>query len=245
MLKQFVAILLLGLGALPTLAQPILSGAVQFSANSSGAATGGQIWNTLGSDGLFNLYFTQPNTGIGGSLLNSGNGASTALNLTLAPGAYEFFYFGQPGSDTGFAALNLFFDGNTSTPRISVFAATDTAAPSPPYPSFSANSSTNTLTLAGSIVAGAGTLSYSSGGFTVTLTDYGWSTPGVFGLDRVQAFSNAPGGGNDFVGMVRLSVTSVPEPGSLVLGALAVSGFLAWRRGQIKRGLDSSEPESL
>lgn len=213
----------------------VMTGALQFSTNNSGALSGGQVWNSLGGDGTFNLYVTQANSGINGAFLNSGNTNPAArINVDLStPGTYMFHTFGQPGTIQSFFGLNLFFDSDDVNPGISVFAAVDTPL-SPPYPSFSANSS-STLNLQNNAPsAGAGTLVWSDGTVNVTLTDYRWSQPDVENLDRIQGLNNVPGAGNDFVGHFTLEVTSVvPEPSSLTLlglSALSMGGYALLRR---------------
>ena len=62
--------------------------------------------------------------------------------------------FGYPYMSYG---LNLFFDGNNSTQGISVFGATKS-------PNFLPNSSSSTLTLQVTFVAGSGRASYSADG---------------------------------------------------------------------------------
>ena len=184
---------------------PALSGLVNFGATASGAYAGVDIWNTLGGDSNFNLYVAANSQT--GAFLNSGDSSAASINTPLLPGNYTFALFGEPGPELSNFGLNLFFNGNNSAPGISVFAAQD-VEPSPPFPAFTANSSTSALTLAGTPVAGAGTLVYTDGTTTVTLTDYSWSRPAVFSLNRVQGFNNTSGGGNDFVGALSLNVTA-------------------------------------
>lgn len=182
----------------------VLTGVVAFSTDASGAA-GGQIWNTLGGDGRWNLYVTRDN--LNAPFLNSGNGLGARINVPLPVGTHTFFLFAQPDSDPGRFGLNIFFNGDDTTPGISVFAPTD-LPPSPPFPAFLANSNSATLQLNSSRTHGAGTLTFVDGTFTVTLTNYRWSRPEVETTNRVQAFNNVPGSGNDFVGQFTLTVVA-------------------------------------
>ncbi len=216
----------------PASADIALTGLIEFSMDATGASSGGSIWNSRGGDAFFNLYVTGADSGIGGGFVNSGNAAGAGINLTLSPGTSQFFIFGEPGADIGHFALNLFFNGNNSAPGISAFAATNTSA-TPPSPSFAADGSLSTLALDGSSAAGAGTLDYTSGGTTVTLTAYQWSAPGIENLDRVSAFNDVPSGANDFVGSFTLQVSTVPEPASVAMlagGAVVLLGFGRRRR---------------
>jgi hypothetical protein len=189
---------------LPLSAYPqTLTGAIQFSTNSTGAFSGGQIWNTLGGDSSSDLWLAlNPNAT---SPVNGPSDAQAGINITLEPlnqSVYTFYIFGQPGAASSYNGLNLFFDGNNSTPGISVFGALNNAK-------FQTNSSTTTLTLAGGSVAGSGTSYYSpANGVLVMLTGYEWHTPETRLGDVCQAMLFAPGNGADFFGSFTLQVTA-------------------------------------
>ena len=218
----------------------ILTGAVEFSTDSHGTSDSSNIWNTLGLadehvNTAANLYVTTPNTGINGTFLNSGDGPQTRLSYDLSsPGTYQFFIFGDPGFERNFYGLNLFFDGVDSSPRISAFGDLD-VTPSPPFPAFTANSSAFTRDLSNSnFVPGSGSLTYTAGGLSVSLSDYHWSAPFVESLDRVDYLNNVPSGRFDQVGSftLQVSATAVPEPNTLyllVIGAICLAG-VGWKR---------------
>jgi hypothetical protein len=185
---------------LPPLAFPqtTLTGAIQFSTNSSGAASGGQVWNTLGGDSYYDLWLAiNPDAT---SPVNGPSDAQAGIAIPLQAGnSYKFYIFGQPGCcSTGVNALNLFFDGNNSTPGISAFGAVNTS-------SFLPNSS-STLTLQAGSVAGSRSTTYSSGGVIVVLSGYGWYTPATPPGDVCQAMVFSPGGGPDYYGSFTLQV---------------------------------------
>ena len=227
LLKGLFLIALLAGGAH---AAPILSGLVNFSTDSTGATSGGYVWNTLGGDIFFNLYLRADTQA--GTALNSGNAAGVALNQALVEGDNTFVLIGQPGpAGPAFFGLNIFLDG-LALPALSAFSAVDGG-------SIAANSSTTTRNLDGGNVAGAGTLSVNSGGFLTTVTSYLWYAPanvptsGPFSgpADLVQAFNNVPGNGNDWIGVLTLNVQStgvIPEPSTMLLlgGALLGLGLL-------------------
>ena len=77
------------------------TGAVTYSANSDGSFFNREFSNTLGGDFALNLFVTQPNAGMTGPFLNSGNSLAARLNYGLTPGTYTFFTFNQPGPISG------------------------------------------------------------------------------------------------------------------------------------------------
>jgi hypothetical protein len=135
------------------------------------------------------------------SPVNGPSDAQAGIAIPLETGnSYKFYIFGQPGPGliTGFNGLNLFFDGNNSTPGISVFGATNSS-------NFRPNSS-STFTLQGTPVTGSGSASYSPSGVIAVLTGYDWSTPATPLGDVCQAFVFSPGGGADYFGSFTLTV---------------------------------------
>lgn len=196
-----------------------LTGVALFGVNSSGTQDFLYIWNSLGSDIPFNLYLQQ------GGFLNSGNGSGARVNTPLAQGSNTFTYFADTfsGSPTNYG-LNLFFDGNDTTPLISAKLVGGV---------MSANSASSTRQLSGAFVAGAGTLSFTDAlGVTYTLTQFTKTTTG----NVVRPYDNIPSliPNSDITGTFTLLATA-PEPGTFALaaiGLLAVAGTLARRRIQ-------------
>ena len=94
---------------------------------------------------------------------------------------------------------------------------------------------TNTPTFAS--VAGANTLSFSSGGRQITLSNFAFQTTG--GPDLVSSFNNAPNGFGDTNGTFTLTVTDgatgAPEPASFALlgtGLLGMMGIYKRRKSK-------------
>ena len=190
------AFLLVPLSAYP---QTTLTGAIQFSTNSNGAASGGLLWNTLGGDSYYDLWLAQNPDAT--SPVNGPSDAQAGIAIPLEAGnSYTFYIFGQPGPGliTGFNGLNLFFDGSNSTPGISVLGATNNS-------NFLPNSA-STLTLQGTSVAGSGRSFYSSGGTIVVQAGYDWNKPATPPGDVCQAFVFSPGDGADYFGSFTLQV---------------------------------------
>ncbi len=166
--------------------QVTLTGAIQFSTNSSGSATN-QRWTTDGSTGIWNLWLALDPDAT--SPVNGPSEAQAGIDLPLEVGqAYTYYIFSQPNGGYSFDGLNLFFDGNNSTPGISVFGAIDSSG-------FLPNSG-STWTLAGASVPGAGTSFYTSGGAIVVLNGYNWNNPATPPGDVCQSHEFAPAPGN-------------------------------------------------
>jgi hypothetical protein len=180
--------------------QVTLTGAIQFSANSTGAYYGTTEWNTVGSPSCcYSLWLAlNPDAT---SPVNGPSDAQAPIAIPLGVGNSSTYYiFAYPWESFSFNGLNLFFDGNDSTPGISVFGATNSS-------NFLPNGS-STLTLQGASVAGSGSASYSADGVTVVLTGYDWNTPATPPGDVCQgyAFAPAPGGVADYFGSFTLQV---------------------------------------
>jgi hypothetical protein len=222
--------LLLFVLALPAYPQITLTGAIQFSTNATGAAYGGLLWNTLGGDSYYDLWMSLgPDAA---SAVNGPSDAQAGISIALkAFNGYVYYIYGQPGPGivTGFNGLNLFFDGNNSTPGISAFGATNSS-------DYLRNGST-TFTLQGTAAAGSGTNFYSADGVTVVLTGYNWNAPATPPGDVCQAFLFAAGDGPDYYGSVTLeaypaatltSNLSSAAPGTKI--ALTGSGFASMEK---------------
>ncbi len=177
--------------------QVMLTGAVEFSTNATGGAYGGQIWNTSGNDAAWDLWLSSnPN---GSSPVNGPSDLEASVNILLEAGkSYRYYMFGAPSAMFKFAGLNLFFNGNNSTPGISVFGPVET-----PY--FTPNNN-STETLSYAPVPGAGTAVYFYNGFAVVLTEYTWRAPGTPPGDICQAMSFTPGTAPCYYGSFSLTV---------------------------------------
>ena len=92
-----------------------IDGRDSVSTNSSGAASGGQIWNTLGGDSYYDLWLAlNPDAT---SPVNGPADTQAGIAFPLEPGqSYTYSIFGQPNVDFSCNGLNLFFDGNNATP---------------------------------------------------------------------------------------------------------------------------------
>jgi hypothetical protein len=165
--------------------QTTLTGAIQFSTSPTGAPSNGYVWRTLAGETYWNLWLAlNPDATLP---VNGPSNAQAGILIPLQAGnSYTFYSFGQGPccSSSLSAGLNLFFDGNSSIPGISVFGALNSR-------SFLPNSS-STLTLEGNAVAGSGTTFYSSAGVIVVLNGYDWMTPATPPGDVCQSYSFTP-----------------------------------------------------
>lgn len=190
-----------------------VTGVTEFSTVSTGAFDGIDFWNTLSNSFPYEQSLWITTGGLNGSFINGPTNNMASINYQLPLGDTTFTVFGYPGTALSYFGLNLFFNGDNSTPGISVYAPlwNGTSGP-PPYSADGA--STIQLERFAPFVPGAGTLHFAD----VTLKTYFFADPTVFNLQRVDAFdTNPPGPLTDFVGQFTLEVSGVPEPASLIL----------------------------
>jgi hypothetical protein len=232
--KVFVLATTLAVFSNQLLPATTLTGVNVFSVNSSGATADGTEWNTLGGDTIVNLFLIAGTNYSAGSFINGPNDAQAAVNIPLSAGIYTYIVMpGQTGNNVYFG-MNLFFNGNNATPKISTFGIIQNNV-NPPYPGFAADGSASTFTLDGSTVAGANSLSYQDGNTLITLSDYRMAPASIYNVDRItanvfNAGSVGSDGNPDAVGEFTLTVTTVPEPQSITLIALAGSALMMFRR---------------
>jgi hypothetical protein len=229
-------VLLIPLSAYP---QITLTGAIQFSAYSDGAFYH-DYWNTVGGDNAWDLWLAlRPNATLP---VNGPSDAQAGISIPLSAGkTYKYYTFATFDAPFSFDGLNLFFDGNSSTPGISVFGPVNSA-------NFAANNS-STLTLGYTPVTGSGTSFYSSAGVIAVVTGYSFNSPATPPGDVCQPTSFTPGGGPDLNGSFTLHVFpaatlslsgSTGSPGASV--TVVGSGFAAGETVVIFAGQLGSSP---
>ena len=196
-----------------TTAQPQLTDVAVFTTDSSGHYGGYDIWDTRPTNSAPDTYIIFIQAGGSGCLFLTGpSAANSRPNISLSPGSNSFRLFSEPGFNTPYYGINLFFNGST-TPSISAYAPElMTAGPH----TFYANSASNTPPSGPfgtpgptHFVPGAGTLAFDYCGERITLTDFYWAQPSVYNTDQVGPWSTGPNGVNDFVGGITLSVAQV------------------------------------
>lgn len=200
-----------------------LTGLCQFDTNPSGDFGAQAVWNTALDAGIYNLYVIE---GAPGPFINSGNGLSTEINVPLTPGVHSFTVHGEPGGDTAlYFAINLFFDGNRATPGISVYGPSDTAPGGLPNGGLTVNLDGDDQT-----VPGANTLTTTSNGMTITLSNFVINTDSS--IDLVSPFSTSPSATNDYVATFDLTVTALEPVPTLPTAAIPLLalllGTVAW-----------------
>ena len=168
----------------------------------------GAITDT-GQDGYCHLYVSD--NGPSGALVN--DGAST-MSVALSLGFNTFYLFeGHPQTDLPAQPLSIFFDGNESSPAISVSAALQTSAST--LPTFSAFSGA-AWALEGGNISGAGTLSFVDpiSGLRVTLVGFQDQSSSLDTLHRVgsNCISATANGNNNTVFVVTLYVEAAQVP---------------------------------
>jgi hypothetical protein len=230
----FLVVLILSLVSASAV-QPQLTGISVFSANATGNWVGSDVWDTQ----------TNANYEIGiksgtpsGSFLNAPGGSLVQPSISLASGVDTFSLLADPGIDLSYFGINLFFN-NSSTPSISAFGPETTSAG--PHSFVADGASLTPAQIPGpqgqNPLPGAGTLSFTFGNETITLTDFFWATPSLNNLDQVGQYSTGADGSTDFVGGITFSVTAVPEPrlSLWVFGLLVVTAIHRKTRRALQR----------
>jgi hypothetical protein len=205
-----------------------LSGLVEATTSTTGSYIADQRWSTQGNGSIVDLFVIGSSNISTGAFINGPSDSQTAISITLTPGTYKFSFLGGGGVDPNNtnSGLNIYFNGSTSTPGISVFGPVQSSAT---VPSFSPDGASATEGFNLATVPGANSIIYSDGANQVTLTSYSWALPSVNNVDRVtqpnSGFSSVgPDGNPDWVGQITLNVVAVPEPGT---GGLMAAGSLA------------------
>ena len=210
-----LAVVLAGtLAALPRESSAVitLTGVNEFSTDNSGNWTSDHyIWDTRGNiNTAYGLWMI--NGAFGGPFVNGPDMANAPINVPLPNGIYTFSFHGDgfinepgPASNPRWG-MNLFFNGDTYSPGISVTAAEKTGGVTPP---FSPNASSSTPNLRIQSIPAANSRSFASGGQAVTITAYQWSNPAVLNVNRVSPSTTTFDGFPDYTGQITLNVYSI------------------------------------
>jgi len=190
-------------------AQVNLTDMVAFGADATGSFAGQPDVTDTRPNGNF-INWIQ-NGASGGAFLNGPTDTAAQPNISLSLGVHSFRILSAPGIDNPNFGINLFFNGS-QYPSISAFGPMLTSAQQPHIFAADGAAVTPQAFPPNGNLPGAGTLSFVSGNELVTLTDFYWATPSVYGLDLTGQFSTGADGQLDYVGGITLNVTAVPEP---------------------------------
>lgn len=185
-------------------AQIKLSGATLYNSFSDGTWSPSDFWNTLGPDFPWDLYFftgpvDAPN------FLNSGDTSdSLNPNFTLSPGTNVIQFAGATGFGlASYVGLNLYFNDDLVTNRISVVVPTDGTGRFSVIPS-----GVTTFGEYGN-QAGAASTSFTISNWSAQLTDFHIISKN---MDLVSGGFTGPDGGPDVVGSFSLVVVPIEPP---------------------------------
>ena len=265
-----IAILLLG-WTLPIDAQSTtITGLSLFRADAGGTVIVSERWNTLYPDPAWDIgVYEGPvinNPADFSSNLWLNDPADLSLDIPLAVGEERTFgiHVGRPSAltDVFYYGLNIFFDGQHSSPQgatagISVLARASTVPPGgSPFPNFSANGSSLTMgwPFDPSIPGAAGGLVYEDVGenLRVVLTDYvvfSQLVPGGgAGLDYGSAqepgakrVTDGPDGSPDLAGQFTVRVENITPSGpSEVLSVIPPADTVVRSLSQVQVTFDRS-----
>ncbi|MES1180248.1 MAG: LamG domain-containing protein [Verrucomicrobiota bacterium] len=189
------------------IAQVRLTDVTTFGADASGSSSGQpDVWDTRPGGNYNNWLQSLPS----GVFLNGPSDTNAQPDIILSPGTNVIRIYTESGIDNGNFGINLFFNGSL-TPSISAFGPMLTTASQ--AHSFAADSAFPTWGASPATsppIQAAGTLTFVSGNQLITLTDFYWATPSVYGLDQGGTDSLGADGTLDYVGGITLVVSTNP-----------------------------------
>jgi hypothetical protein len=173
--------------------QVTLTGAAWIATTSDGSSSVEMAYadgfdNTVGGDQWYDLWLALDQNG--SSPVNGPSDAQAGISISLLPSQrYKYYVFGTgPCCTSSYSGLNLFFNGDSANPGISVFGQVGSPGFRP--------TKRATLSLDGVPVQGSGTPFFTSAGITVLLKKFDWFASDTTNRDLCQAFSFTPAPGN-------------------------------------------------
>lgn len=198
-----LCLVVLALGVASAARALTLTGVTIYGATDSRGTFNGayDYWDTRGGNQGFNVYLFMGSTNAPDFLNSGDSNDSLDPDLQLAPGTNTVqFAVDYQDSDpsTPYLGINLYFNGNLATNRISA------VVPNGGLGDFSVVSDKTTTYGEYGKTPGAGTLSYTKGDLTVTLSAFCISqdTPKL-----VSGTDASPGPDSNFIGSFTLTVT--------------------------------------
>lgn len=212
-------------------AQVTLNNVTTYKTTASGNFEGTNYWDTGFNNNAFDIFAIRGTDVINGAILNAGASSRSLFEALTTNGTVTYTLLMEPGSYSTGGGLTLFFNGAT-TPQITTYLTNPFPQANLLTPTVATNSNT-IYNPFGGLSSGSNSLSFTSGGVSVTLTGLRFFNANV---DRVNSMSlnGSPNltSGNDLAVQFTLNVTgnavtAAPEPGALPLLAAASLPLLA------------------
>lgn len=192
-----MALLCLGMAAPAAAQSTVTDASVQTTWYSGGGSPDSHIWDTNPANLQWNLFFNTSADG-SGSWVNP----AVTLSQPLSSGTHTWYLFAEAsGTQSQYVGVNLFLNG-MSAPTLSAFNQwASTGAPM---------SNEGELTTSG--VAGPMSTVLNGQMISITGFSFGATGPDLVGMQAIGA-----SGQNDYTGSLTVSVSTVPEPGAILL----------------------------
>ncbi|HYP07471.1 MAG TPA: IPT/TIG domain-containing protein [Bryobacteraceae bacterium] len=168
------------------------------------------VWNTKNTNGNMKIFITRDDNAK--PFLNGPTVQDAEPNLPMTGGTYTYYIFMERYNSVlkPRYALNLFFNLETS-PQVSVFAPLNTSS-NEYFPDwYPVPAGKRVADYHGRDAKATGKAEFVDGQTKITVTDFSFSAPSIFKLDRVGYFDTKPSTEFDFVGQFTVVVSAPPQ----------------------------------